>query len=153
MGFYTVTFDNVSVAAAQDLFEVVAGTGRPLRIHALFYGQSSDAGDAQAENLRVRLVRGYTTSGFSGTTPSLAPLRPGSAAAGFTAEVNNLSVATGGPALIVHADTWNVAAGFTYVPTPECRPEVASGERFVVNLPAAPADPLTMSGTLYVEEL
>jgi|SRR5687768_232850 len=153
MGFYTATFDNVSVSAAQDLFEVVAGTGKPLRIHALFVGQSSDAGDAQAENLRVRLIRGYTTSGFSGTTPSLAPLRSGNAAAGFTAEVNNLSVATGGPALVLHADTWNVAAGFAYVPTPECRPEVNAGERFVVNLPTAPADALTMSATLYVEEI
>jgi hypothetical protein len=153
MAMYSLQFNNVAVTAAQDFFELVAATSRPIKIHAIFLAQTTDLGDAAEEILRVLLIRGHTTSGSGGSTPSSVPLRSGMAASVATAfEANNTTAATGGSPVTCHADAFNIRGGWVYVPTPECRIEVAGGERFVVNLPSAPADSLTMSGTLIFEE-
>ena len=44
-------------------------------------------------------------------------------------------------------------AGFDWFPTPEMRPILLPGEALIVNLPAAPSDAMSMSGTVVVEEL
>lgn len=140
------------MSAAQDLFELVAPSTAIIVIHEIKIGQSSDFGDAQAELLRITLTRGHTVSGSGGTTPAKNPLDPNDAAAGATLEANNTTVAnTSG--VDIHADTFNVAVGWQYVPTPECRPVLAPSQRFTVRLPAAPADALSMSGTIIWEEI
>ena len=54
----------------------------------------------------------------------------------------------------LHAEAFNIRAGWAYIPTPEARPGVGQNNTIiVVRLMAAPADSLTMSGTLIVEEL
>jgi hypothetical protein len=153
MGMYSAQFNNVAVTAAQDFFELVAPSSRPIRIHAIYLSQTSDLGDAAEEILRVLLIRGHTTSGSGGSTPTPVPLRSGFVAAGTTAEANNTTAATAGSPVTCHADAFNIRGGWVYVPTPEARIEVAGGERFVVNLPSAPADSLTMNGTIVFEEL
>lgn len=154
---YVVTFENVAYNAPQDAFEVVAGTGKPLVIHACFITQHTDAGDAQDEQIRVRCVRGHTQTGSSGLTPTIAPLGQGRAAALFTAKTNcggpsGLSVATGGSPLVLHPEGFNIRAGWPFLPTPEIRHEVQPGERYVVNLPGIPTGTIRIHGALYVEE-
>ncbi len=152
---YAVTFEGVAVTVAQDLFEIIPASNKPVLFHGLYLSQSSDTGDAAEEFLRVTIRRGHTTSGSGGTTPTPVPL-PSSAgaAAGFTAEVNNTTVASAGTAVVLHSETFNIRAGLAYIPTPEARPGAsAANTNIVVRLEAAPADSLTMNGTLIVEEL
>src|SRR5688500_6149223 len=135
---YAASFENVSVTAIQDLFEIVAAAGGPLRIHAIYLGQTSDVGDAAEEILRVRILRGHTTSGSGGSTVTPAPLRSAGTAFGGTCEANNTTPATAGSPVTCHVDAFNIRAGWVYVPTPETRIEVAASERIVINMPAAP---------------
>lgn len=148
---YSISFAAVAVSAAQDLFEITAPSSAGIALHALTLGQSSDYGDAAAEGLSLTIVRGYTTSGSGGSAATPRILVPGGSAASSSAEVNNTTVASAGTPVTLHADAFNVQAGYQYVWTPETRPRAAPSSRIVVRI-TAPADALTMSGTLYYEE-
>ena len=151
---YAVTFENVAVTAAQDFFELTPADDKPLIVHMVSLSQSSDVGDAAEEMLRVKLIRGHATSGSGGSAPTPVPLAASGAAAGFTAEVNNTTIASTGTAVDLHAEAFNIRSGLLYLPTPECRPGVSqAGTTLVVRLMAAPADSLSMSGTIIVEEM
>lgn len=153
---YTVSFENVTVSAAQDLFELTPADDKPIELLGLYLsnvGGTADAGDAQEELLRLLVRRGYTTSGSGGSAPTPAPLDPNDAAAGFTAEVNNTTVATTGTTADLHADGWNVRVPYQVVWPPEMRPKASQANTtIVVRLVGAPADGIAMSGTLYVKE-
>lgn len=145
---YTASFDNVAVTAAQDFFEITAASGTIIRILSVFIGQSSDAGDAQAELLRIQINR-YSTSGSGGSTPTARPHHVGDAAFGGTVEANNTT--QGGTAVLLVAETANVQAGWYYTPTPEEQILSAVAGILAISLPAAPADSLTMSGRITFE--
>ena len=151
---YSVAFTAQAVTAQVDLFEIRPADDKPCVVHAVVIGQSTDAGDAQDEMLGLLMVRGFTTSGSGGATPTPTPLNPSDAAAGFSAETCNTTLATTGTTTNVHADAFNVRAGYTYVWTPETRPIVGQGNTsLVLRTTGAPADSLTMSGVIYIEEL
>jgi hypothetical protein len=80
-------------------------------------------------------------------------MHPADTAAVTVVEVNNTTPLSGGTSVTLHIDAFNVLGGFVFMPTPEMRPVAAPGTYFVIDLPAAPADPLTMNGTVYFEEL
>lgn len=154
---YSVVFDNVSVSAAQDLFELTPADDKPILIHGLILsnvGGTADAGDAQEELLRLSIIRGFTTSGSGGSAPTPAPVVPNDGAAGFTAEVNNTTVANTGTTTTQYCDGWNIRIPYQQFWTPETRPMATQGNTtIVVRLVTAPADAVSCSGTLYVEEL
>jgi hypothetical protein len=152
---YSISFVDVAVTAAQDLFEILAPADAVMILHALSISQSSDAGDAESEQLTcsVRRVTGAPTSGSGGSTPTPAPLEQGDAAAGITAEANNTTQLSGGTNTVLWVEAFNVMAGFIFAPTPEMRPVISPSTRLLVELENAPADSLTMSGTLIVEEI
>jgi hypothetical protein len=147
---YSAVFEEVAVSAAQDLFELVAPADSAVAIHGLMISQSSDAGDSESEQLNV-LIHRASTSGSGGSTPTPAPLHVGDAAFGGTCEANNTSQGTEGTQ--IHAECFNVMAGLCIWWTPETRPILSPSGRIVVELQTAPADALTMSGTIYFEEL
>ena len=150
---YTVQFENVAVTAAQDFFEITPADDKPVQILGLFLSQNSEIGDAQEEFMRVQIIRGYTTGGSGGMAPTPIPLDPADAAAGFTAEVNNTTVASAGTAVVLHSETFNERVGMATWWPPECTPRAHQGNTtLVVRLLAAPADSVSMSGTLYVQE-
>src|SRR3972149_10874949 len=151
---YSVSFENVSVSAAQDFFEITPADDKPIAIHALFLSQSSEAGDAAEEFLRGEIIRGHSTGGSGGTAPTPVPLDPVDTAAGFAAEMNNTTIASVGTPVILHAQSFNERSGLDLIFTPEIRPQCSQGQTtIVVRLMAAPADAVSMSGTLYIEEL
>lgn len=152
---YAVTFENIAVTAAQDFFELSPADDKPVRIHAVYLSQASDVGDAAEEMLRVTIKRGHTTSGSGGSAFTPVPLESSAgAAAGAAAEINNTTIASAGTAVALHAETFNIRSGFVYIPTPEARPGASQANTtIVVRLEAAPADSLSMSGTLIFEEL
>ena len=151
---YAVTFENVTVTGAVDFFEITPADDKPCVIHACYLSQSSDTGDAAEEMLRVKIIRGHATGGSGGATPTPAGLISGTTpAAGFSAETNNTTIASTGSPADLHAEAFNIRAGWAYIPTPEARPGVSQAlTTLVVRLMAAPADALSMSGTLIVEE-
>jgi len=151
---YTVSFEAVAVTAAQDFFEITPGDDHPVVLLGMTIDQSSDVGDAAEEMLRYKIIRGHTTSGSGGSAPTPRPLDPGDAAAGFTAEVNNTTIASAGTTVDLVAGAFNIRSGLAVFWPPELTPVANQGNTtIVVRLMAAPADSLTMSGTLYVAEI
>ncbi len=147
---YSAVFENVAVTAAQDFIELNAPSDAVVVVHAVYIGQSSDAGDAESEMLDVLFHMG-STSGSGGSTVTATPLELGDAAFGGTVEANNTTQSTEGT--LIHADTFNVLAGYQYMPTPETRIVISPSDRLNIELQAAPGDSLTMNGTIVFEEI
>lgn len=156
---YTVVFDSVSIPAtnAMDLFVITPADDKICVIHGFTLsnvGGTADAGDAQEELLRLSLIRGFTSIGSGGTTPTPAALGPGNAAAGFTAHVNDTTVATTGTTATLFTDGWNIRIPYQMFFTPECRPVVTQqSTTALLRLVTGPADAVSCSGTLFVEEI
>lgn len=153
---YTVQFDNVSISAAQDLFEITPADDKPIWIAGLFIsnvGIAADAGDAQEELLRLAIIRGFTTSGSGGSAPTPVPCNATDGAASFTAEVNNTTLANTGTTTQPHSDGWNVRVPYGNWWIPEAWIQATQANTtIVVRLVSAPTDAILVSGTLYVCE-
>lgn len=158
MAAFSATFSAVAVTAAQDVFELVAPAGGRVRLREIRLGQYSDAGDAAAELLSVLVVTGYTVSGSGGAsvTPNNMSGHSGGATASSTVERNNTTVANTGTAKVILADAWNVQAPWLWVcPDDPCDPAniiLEKDDRLVVRI-TAPADSITLNGTLVFEEV
>lgn len=153
--FYSAPFSAQSVSAAVDAFEVLAATGKPFVLHSIVLGQSSDFGDAQAEGLGVLIKRatGSYTSGSGGSTVTPVKHLTNDASPGPTAEYCNTTQAAAGSGALttIVSDVWNIQGGYQYLPTPEQRIMFLPTEAVVVSI-TAPADAITLSGTLVFEE-
>lgn len=150
---YTVSFLATAVTVQVDLFELTPADDKPIEIVGLFVGQSSDFADAQAELLAYSVIRGFTTSGSGGAATTPRPLNRSDVAAGFAAETCNTTLAVTGTTNQLHADTFHVANGEKLWLPEGCEWEATQADTtIVVRTAAAPADSLTMSGTLYVRE-
>lgn len=147
---YTVEFEAQTIANASgdyDLFEFDAASDLPIELVALSLGQSSELGDAAEEQLRLRIIRGHTTSA-NGTSATPRPVSPGDAAAGFAAEVVGSTIASAGTAVNLLSDTFNVRAGYQWGPVPNGMGFWTSGAALLtVRLMSTVADDLTLSGT------
>lgn len=150
---YTVQFTGVAVTAQQDFFELTAGAAMGFRIWSFYLSQSTEVGDAQEEGLSILLKSGATVSGSGGSTPAIVPVDFGDAAAGLAAEANNTSRANTGTIVTHHAWNWNVRVPFQYIFLPEERPVMRVSRRCTLELATTPADSITMSGFILVEEL
>lgn len=149
---YTVIIaGTASPATAFDLFELVPATAKPIRIRRIRIGQTSEP-TTEEEQIAISIIRAQSTSGSGGSSPTPIPLRSTTAAAGFTAEVMNTTVATGGTPVTLFEDAMNIRAGYDIAFAPEECPEAVNGERLVVTA-SAPADAMNIRATLWVEEL
>lgn len=152
---YEVAWDAATAVTAQiDVFEIQPADDKPVCIHGIRIWQTTDLGDAQEEIIGVQVLRGYTTSGSGGGTPTKDPHSPNDTTAGFTAECRNTTLATTTTAKVVFGDAWNVRVPYAYDFLPEDRPIASQADTtIVVRLMAAPADSLTMFASMTVEEL
>lgn len=151
---YTVEFSSAALTTSADFFEISPADDKPVQLLGVFIGQSTELGDAAEEQLRWSVIRGFTTSGSGGTTPTPRPLNPSDAAAGFTCEAANTTVANTGTTNTLHRDVFNVRAGLAHWWTPETYPGASQANTtIVVRLESTPADSITFDGTLYVAEL
>ena len=154
---YTVTFENVSVSASQDFFEITPADDKPVRILGWQIdnvGGTADAGDAQEEFWRLLLRRGHTTSGSGGTAPTPVPVVSTDGASGFTAEVNNTTIASVGTTKDIWVGGMNVRIPGPMFFPPELVPTVSQADTTVVlRLLSTPADAVSLSGTLWVAEM
>lgn len=146
---FTGVFSNVTVSAAQDLFELLAPTNRSIVLHEVTITQHSDI-DSEGLRFTVKRVTGAPTSGSGGTTVTAASVVPGITFSG-TLEANNTTRLSGGTSVTLREEGQNVLNGYVYAPVPEDREEIEGGTRFVVGLENAPADALSMEGTIKFE--
>lgn len=160
MSVYSAAFSAVSVAAAQDLFEIVAPANSRVRLLEIDIGQYSDFGDAEAEILSLAIWRGHTVSGSGGSTVTPANINPYGGNAGSTVEANNTTVATTSGTLL-WATTWHVQAGFLWSPGEAHARGALPFRRHIVIQPSqrlviritAPTDALTTNGSVLFEEI
>ncbi len=150
---YAIPFAAVAITAAQDLVEISPADDKPVELIGWHLGQTSDAGDAQDEQLQLTVIRGHTTSGSGGSSATPAPLNPGDAAASFAAEINNTTIAASGTTVTLFASAWNVRAGSDVWLPEDVRPRATQGNTTLVVRMSAPADSITASGVFWVREL
>lgn len=150
---YTVSFTSVAVTAQQDFFEYTAPSDAVAVIHSVELTQSTDVGDAAAEGLSILHKRGATTTGSGGSTATPAPLEFGFAAAGGVAKVNNTTKATSGTIVTLRPSNWIIQTPYFWLPTPEFRHILSPSQRYTVELATTPADSITVSGEMVVEEI
>lgn len=153
---YTISFDGVTVTNAggdADIFELTPADDKPIRILGWTLDVSSEVGDAAEEILRYKWIRGHATTG-NGTSVTPRPVNTADAAAGLTAEYNGSTIASTGTAVDLHAGAFNVRAGERMFLPPECRFGASQADTtLVLRLMSTVADDVTMSATVYVEEL
>lgn len=151
---YTVVFANVSVSAAQDLFEVSPADDKSVELVGIMLSQNgvADVGDAAEELLRFSIIRGHATGGSGGSAATPRPVKRTDAAAAFAAEVNNTTVASAGTGVTLHEEAFNVRAGYINWFPEGCEHDAGQGDGTIVVRIPAPADPITLTGTLYVRE-
>lgn len=150
---YYVHFAQVAVTVAQDFFELIPGSAKPLVVEDGELSQSTELGDAAEEQLILQWRRGNSTSGSGGTTPTPVKKNPSFAAATFTAEVNNTTKATAGTVDTLMPSTWNLRQEKRFALLPQGVIEVPGGSRLCLELVSAPADSVTISGWLLVREI
>ena len=139
---YTAFYHNIAVTAAQDLIELTAPSDAALEVIRVFVGQYQDSGDAEAESLRLNIVR-YASSGSGGLTADIGAHQAGQVASAVTAERNNTT--PGGTPTRIHASTWSVGSGWLHEMEEEEAIWVSPSDILAVSLPAAPADQLGVS--------
>lgn len=159
---YSLVFDAVSIAAAQDIFYIKPAADKVCVVEAIYLsnvGGTADAGDAQEELLRILIDRlpsvvTVGSGGVASTVATLGPVEVNDTAASFTGRTNDTVLATStGIVRVIHSDGWNVRIPYIWNPPPEHRIMVSNPEAIVFRLPSAPADAVTCSGTIYVREL
>jgi hypothetical protein len=154
LSVFSATFSAVAVSAAQDLFEIVAPADSRIAIREIRIGQYSDFGDAAAEILGLTVIKGFTTSGAAGSTATAVNRQghTGAAASTSTVEINNTTLAQDGTGVTVLADAWNIQTPYLYIPDVDERIVIPVSGRVVIRI-TAPADSLTMNGTVLFEQL
>lgn len=154
---YTASFKAVAVTAAQDFFEILAPSTMSIVIHGWLLNQVTEAGDAQEEMLQITTNRGEgsVTSGSGGSSVTPRPLSRGDAASSATVEANNTTRMVVGSGTLVELEvhSWNERVPYQFWYTPETRPMIRPGDRWTLECETAPADSVTVSGTIWFEEL
>lgn len=152
---YSATFEEVAVTTSQDLFQVeVTSVNHAVLIHSISISQSSDVVDELiAIFYRVDFAFGIGT----GTTLTPAPLQVGDPA--FSGNVYSNASKGSGEEANAGWTQFNILQGYYKVFAPNERFLIptwsGAGETyaFLVTLLTAPADSLTMSGTIVFEEI
>lgn len=152
---YTLTWDAATaISAAIDIFEVAPADDKPVFLDELAIWNLSDFGDAQDEILTVQIINGYTASGSGGASATVGRQNPGDAAASFTAECRNTTLASTGTAYVFHEDGWQVRSPYLWTPTDaKWVPYGTQAAPLYVRLPVAPADAITMKAQAKVREI
>ncbi len=152
---FAIPFAFSHTTAAADAVEITPADDKPCELVGFCINQYgvSDVGDAAEELLRWSVIRGHTTGGSGGSTPTPSPIKPSSGAAGFAAETGNTTVASAGTTVTLHDDAFNVRGGLAFWWPEGTEPQATQGNTTMLIRLAAAADAITIVGTAYVREL
>jgi len=150
---YSAMFDNVTIAAVQDVISLKAGAANGIELHEI---DLSAGGVTAPAEIRLRLKRlpASVTAGSGGSALTGNPVDSGDTkASAATVRSNDTTQATtSGTPLLLAAWQWNVLTPWQYLPAPEDREVVQAGEALVLDIPGAPASTI-VSGTIKWREL
>lgn len=150
---YTASFEDVSVAAAQDLISLLATPNMALRIHRIVLGQRSLT-TWEAKPIRLRRFPVTVTVGSGGSAPTPRTIEPSDAAATATARANDTTAMTSsGTALTIHTRMFEFLNGVDWVLMPRETILIRPSEGFALNLPTAPSGATNMSASVTFEEM
>lgn len=140
-----------------DLFSFQPADDKPIKLRGYRLGQTSEVGDAAEEGLRISVIRlpSTVTIGSGGSSPTPTPMDSADVAAGFTARVNDTTVATtSGTAVTVEEGAWNnrMSPLEVWYPDPAFAPKAKQGEALVIRQQTTPADDYSFAGTAWIEE-
>lgn len=153
MRLYTVSFTDVAITAAQDLFGILCTANMAIKLHCIELGQRTlNTWEAKP----IKLVRNQATatvgSGGSAVTPRA--MNPGDAAATATARVNDTTgQTTSGTQEVLLSRDWEFLNGLFWLPAPEQRPIIKPGQGVALQLTVAPSASMTTSGYIQFEEM
>jgi hypothetical protein len=150
---YKVTFEDVSVSAAQDLLQIKGAAGKMLRILRVWAGATDTTiPTSQMLKYRCRFLPVTVTDGSGGSTPTPQKVDNGDAAATFTALANNTSKATtNGTAATIEEGSAHVYS--VYDQSFLRPPPVGPSQSLVFELLSTPSGTLHLSGGADVEEV
>jgi hypothetical protein len=147
---YTQSFTDVAVTEVQDLFQIRCLVSS-IKIHEISLSQRSDLGNDNAESLKV-ILKAVTANVTNDVTP--AKRDGGDVASGCSVAVNE-TAQLGSLLYTYSVIDWDISYPFFYSPEPKNRINLKFGvsfRTFVVDLATAPADEITMSGSMIWEE-
>lgn len=156
---YTVEFHAVSLAAVQDLFMIAPATNKPIAIagfNLANVGITADAGDAQEEDLSLRIIRGFATVGSGGASATAQGVDALNTAGSATCRTNDTTVAVvgGGTTQSLWSDGWNARSPYMLPVTDEQEWSCSAADtRILLRLDSTPNDAFLASGTLWYREL
>lgn len=151
---YTVSMLSNTISTSNILFHLNGITNGIVVLHSAFVGQSSDAGDASAEMLRVQISRSSSNSTASGSAATPRPHLVNDQAFAGTVRTAGTFAATN---LVLLNEAFNVQAGWYYQPTPEERiaiPPKSSGVSYPslrIEFPKLPSDALSVQARMTFE--
>lgn len=153
---YTVAYQGTLTAAGpKDLLELIPATNKPCKLRGMLLSQTSEIGDAQEEGLRIQVGRMSGTLGSGSGGSTVTPALPDSddVAAGFTAECNNTTVATG-TYVVIEELGWNVrnTPYEHWMPDDPFCTKAKNGQYLIVRLQTAPTDAIDVCITFWIEE-
>lgn len=158
--YYTVIFTGALTTAGgdSDLFELNPADDKPIRLRGLILAQTSEVADAAEESLRISIIRlpATVTSGSGGSAPTPQTVDSHAAASGFTAEVNNTTIATtSGTLVTVEEFAWNIRISplERWWPDEVFAPMAYQAEALIVRCQTTVIDDITITITAYVEEI
>ena len=152
MTVYYASFENITVSAVQDLFELLAPSNASVDILRIHLSQNTSETSEQLR-ARMKVISGSPTSGSGGATVTPEPADRGvTRAFAGTVERNNTTQLTGGTTELAWTEGFNMLAGFEWRATPEDKITIDASEYFVLELPTAPASGTPMNGLIVFRE-
>lgn len=148
---YYVPISEVTVAAAQDVFEITAAASKPIKIRRVsVYNTDAETNEQVAVNLAY--ATGAFTSGSGGASVTPVKTDQLDPTASFSAERNNTTGASGGTITVIEAAGYHFSGGWEWRPTPGEEIRVSPSDAFLVRIPNAPTSH-KLSGVVVVEEI
>ncbi len=131
---------------AKELLHVLCSSSHVIAVHEV----SVSARSTVSQYMTVGLAFAGTTNG-PGATCALVPLAQGQTTCSGNVYGVASSNATG--LTYVYKEAVNVLNGFHWIPTPECRPIIKPGGRFVVRRETAVTDDMALDVHISFEEI
>lgn len=147
---YTVTTGPLAATAAKDMLTLAAPADLIVAVHWWQITNSSDAGDAESEQLRAILSR-VAAAGSGGSSVTPVKLSEGDVASSVTCTKTNTTQAA--TPSTIDARSFNVMAGVEVIYTPESRPIISPSKIAVLSLETVPADSITLEAIICFEEI